>query len=85
MSQNSEYASLGNGNEAPHNDLLENDLLDAIASEDEATGESIAAPARDVIACKIASIVDGMEKCHPKRSRTQHLSLKPVSAQNYSR
>ena len=56
MSQNSEYASHGNGNEAPHNELL-----DAIASADEATAESIAAPARDVIACKIASIVDGMD------------------------
>ena len=61
MSQSNEYASLGNGNEAPHSDLLENDLLDAIASADEANSESIAAPARDVIACKIAGIVDGMD------------------------
>ncbi|MCY3864260.1 MAG: ERF family protein [Chloroflexi bacterium] len=61
MSHTSEYASLGNSNEAPHSDLLENELLDAIASADEANSESIAAPARDVIACKIASIVDGMD------------------------
>ena len=54
MSQSSEYARLGNGNEAPHSDLFENELMDAVASADEATAESIAAPARDVIACKIA-------------------------------
>lgn len=61
MSQSSDHASLGNSKEAPHSDLPEDELLDAIASADEATGESIAAPARDVIACKIANVVDGME------------------------
>ena len=61
MSQSRDHASLGNGKEAPHSDLLENELLDAISSADDATAKSIAAPARDVIACKIASIVDGMD------------------------
>lgn len=39
MSQSSDHASLGNSKEAPHSDLLEDELLDAIASADEATGE----------------------------------------------
>ena len=61
MREDSDYTGIGNGKETPQFDPLEYELLDAIASAEEAAGKSMPPLARDAIACKIASIVDGME------------------------
>jgi len=61
MSENNEYKSIENGKEAPQRDPLEHELLDVIAIAEEAPGDPLPTLARDAIACKIASIVDGMD------------------------